>query len=105
MGGWNPSPEFMLQHFETLSRILDSKAQDSEFNDKNFPGFRIRQAKISQIPESGFPYIGPFQAQLSKADLGARNKKIIKNIDGARIKKKKKEEEKVVYQHIQFNKL
>ena len=44
----------MLQYFETLSCILDSKSWDSEFNDQNFPGFRILQAKISQISESGF---------------------------------------------------
>ena len=103
--GWMvPLPEAfdMLQYFETLSGILDSKAwdslpscrrllfpllhaekgrlrrlrrryadvpfpratkeigdvcthaRDSAFNDQNFPRFRILQAQISQIPESGF---------------------------------------------------
>ena len=35
---------------DSLSCILDSKAQDS--------GFRIPKAKISRIPVSGFPYKG-----------------------------------------------
>ena len=37
-----------------LSSILDSKALDSGFHRQNFPGFRILQAKIFQIPESGY---------------------------------------------------
>ena len=41
-----------------LSSILDSKAPDSGFHKQNFPGFRILQAKIFQIPESGYPYMG-----------------------------------------------
>ena len=41
-----------------LSSILDSKALDSGFHKQNFPGFRILQAKIFQIAESGYPYMG-----------------------------------------------
>ena len=41
-----------------LSSILDSKALDSGFHKQNFPWFRILQAKIFQILESGYPYMG-----------------------------------------------
>ena len=40
-----------------LISILDSKALDFGFHKQNFPGFRILQAKIFQIPESGYPYL------------------------------------------------
>ena len=40
------------------SCIPDSKAQDSGFHKQKFPRFRILHAKISRIPESGFPYMG-----------------------------------------------
>ena len=43
---------------DSFSCVPDSKAQDSGFHKQNFPGFRIPQANISQIPESGFPYMG-----------------------------------------------
>ena len=42
---------------DSLSCILDSKAQDFGFHKQNFPRFRIPQAKISWIPESEFPYM------------------------------------------------
>ena len=42
---------------DSLSCILDSEAQDSGLHKKNNPWFQIKQAKCSQIPESGFPYI------------------------------------------------
>ena len=41
---------------DSLSCILDSKAQDSGFHKQNFPEIRILQAKISQIPDFRFPY-------------------------------------------------
>ena len=41
---------------DSLSCILDSKAQDSRFHKQNFPEIRILQAKISQIPDLRFPY-------------------------------------------------
>ena len=43
---------------DPLRCISDSKAQDSGFRKQNFLGFRIPQASISRIPESGFPYLG-----------------------------------------------
>ena len=43
------------------SCIPDSKAQDSGFHKQKFPRFRILHAKISRIPESGFPYMGRFR--------------------------------------------
>ena len=42
------------------SCIPDSKAQDSGFHKQKSPRFRILHAKISRIPESGFPYMGRF---------------------------------------------
>ena len=42
---------------DSLSCILDSKAQEFGFHKQNFPRFRIPQAKISWIPESEFPYM------------------------------------------------
>ena len=42
--------------FDSLSCIPDSKAQDSGILKENVPSFRIPQAKISRIAESGFPY-------------------------------------------------
>ena len=48
---------------EYVSSILDSKALDSGFHRQNFPGFRILQAKIFQIPESGYPYTGRSTSQ------------------------------------------
>ena len=41
----------------SLSGILDSKAQDSEFQKKIFPGVWIPQEQITRIPESAFPYV------------------------------------------------
>ena len=38
--------------------IPDSKAQDSGFHKQKFSRFRIPDAKISRIPESGFLYMG-----------------------------------------------
>ena len=40
-----------------LSSILDSG-----LHKQNFPGFRILQTKIFQIPESGYPYMGRFRS-------------------------------------------
>ena len=41
-----------------VSGIPDSKTQDSGFHKQKFPRFWIPNAKISQIPESGFLYMG-----------------------------------------------
>ena len=46
-----------------LSSILDSKALDSGFHKQNFLGFQILQAKMFQIPESGYPYMGRSTSQ------------------------------------------
>ena len=43
---------------DSYTCIPDSKAQDSRFHKQKFPRFRIRNAKISRIPESGFLYMG-----------------------------------------------
>ena len=43
---------------DSYSCIPDSKAQDSRFHKQKFLRFGILQAKISGIPESGFPYMG-----------------------------------------------
>ena len=43
---------------DSYSCIPDSKAQDSGFHRQKISSFRILHAKISRIPESGFPYIG-----------------------------------------------
>ena len=43
---------------DSLSWVSDCKAQDSEFQTKNFPGFQIPQAKVSRILEFGLPYWG-----------------------------------------------
>ena len=40
-----------------LGWIMDSKARDSRFH-KEFPGFRVPQAKISKIPKSVLNYMG-----------------------------------------------
>ena len=63
LGFWIPVVSGIL---DSLSCIPDSKDQDSGFHKQKFLGFWILQAKISQIPESGFPYTGrifdlPFQ--------------------------------------------
>ena len=41
-----------------LSCILDSKTRDSPIHKKKSWTFRISHAKIPQILESGFPYMG-----------------------------------------------
>ena len=43
---------------DSYTCIPDSKAQDSGFHKQKFPRFRIPNAKISRIPESGFLYMG-----------------------------------------------
>ena len=43
--------------------ILDSKALYSGYHEQNFPGFWILQARISQILESGYPYMGRSTSQ------------------------------------------
>ena len=48
---------------EYLSSIPDSKALDSGYHEQNFPGFWILQARISQILESGYPYMGRSTSQ------------------------------------------
>ena len=42
---------------DSYRSIPDSKAHDSGFPKQQIPRFRIPLAKISRIPESGFPYI------------------------------------------------
>ena len=54
-GFWIP---FLSGISEYLSPILDSKVLVSGYHDLNFPGFWILQARISQILESGYRYIG-----------------------------------------------
>ena len=46
-----------------LGSILDSKALVSGFHKQNFIGFRILQAKVFQIPGSGYPYLGRSPSQ------------------------------------------
>ena len=53
LGFWIP---FLSGIPDSLSCVLVSKAQDSGFNEQNFPGIWILQAKISHIPEYGFLY-------------------------------------------------
>ena len=55
LGFWIPVVSGIL---DSLSRFPDSKDQDSGFHKQKFLGFWILQAKISQIPESRFPYTG-----------------------------------------------
>ena len=55
LGLWIP---ILSRILDSLSCILNSKAQDSGFNKPNFHGFRIPQAKLSRIPGSGFFYMG-----------------------------------------------
>ena len=45
---------------DSLSFVLDSKAQDSRFHEQNFPGFRIptSQKRNSRISASRFPHVG-----------------------------------------------
>ena len=43
--------------------FLDSKALYSVFHKQNFSGFRIPQAKIFQIPESEYPFMGRSTSQ------------------------------------------
>ena len=43
---------------DSYTCIPDSKAQDSGFHKQKFPRFRIPNAKISRILESGFLYMG-----------------------------------------------
>ena len=57
LGFWIPVVSGIL---DSLSCIPDSKDQDSGFHKQKFLGFWILQAKISQIPESGFPYTGRY---------------------------------------------
>ena len=45
---------------DSYTCIPDSKAQDSGFHKQKSPRFRIPNAKISRIPESGFLYMGRF---------------------------------------------
>ena len=49
--------------------IPDSKAQDSGFHKQKFPRFLILHAKISRIPESGFPYMGRDVVQIYVVDM------------------------------------
>ena len=57
---------------DSLSCILDYKTPNSGFHEQEFPGYRIPQAKISLIQESGFPYIWAMKFQTPFAIL-ARN--------------------------------
>ena len=59
-GFWIP---FLSGISEYLSSILDAKALDSGFQEQNFPEFLIPQARISQILESGYPYMGRSTSQ------------------------------------------
>ena len=54
-GFWIP---FLSGISEYLSPILDSKVLDSGYHEQNFPLFWILRARISQILESGYRYIG-----------------------------------------------
>ena len=60
LGFWIP---FLSGISEYLSSILYSKALDSGFYEQNFPGFWILQARISQILEFGYPYMGRSTSQ------------------------------------------
>ena len=62
-GFWIPIVSGTL---DSLSGIPESKAKDFWFHKQNFPGFRILQAKRSQIPESGFPYMERLADHLMK---------------------------------------
>ena len=55
---------------DSYTCIPDSKAQDSGFHKQKFPRFRIPNAKISRIPESGFLYMGRF---MTNANVSALN--------------------------------
>ena len=55
LGYWIPP---VIGILDSYSCIPDSKAQDSGFHKQKFLRFGILQAKISGIPESGFPYMG-----------------------------------------------
>ena len=57
---------------DSYTCIPDSKAQDSGFHKQRFPRFRIPNAKISRIPESGFLYMGRLRARFSAAGRGKR---------------------------------
>ena len=59
---WNLNSRF-LSLVGYLSSIPDSKALYSGFHKQNFPRFQILQAKIFQILESGFPYMGRSTSQ------------------------------------------
>ena len=59
-GFWIPCLSGILEY---LSSILDSKVLDSGYHEQNFPGFWILQARISQILESGYPYMGRSTSQ------------------------------------------
>ena len=50
---------------DSYSFIPDSKTQDSGFHEQKFPRLRILEAKISRIPESGFPYMGRTRANFA----------------------------------------
>ena len=52
---WIPIVSWIL---DSLSCILDSKAQDSIFHQHNFPEVGILEANIARILESRFPYVG-----------------------------------------------
>ena len=44
--------------------------QYSGFHKQNFPGFRIPQAKISQIPETGsVPYMGRVSSKMDNKEI------------------------------------
>ena len=54
LGFWIP---FLSGFPDSMNCILDFKTQDSGFNEQNFPGFRVLQAKIYlQIPLPGANY-------------------------------------------------
>ena len=61
---------------DSLSCILDYKTPESGFHEQEFPGYRIPQAKISRIQESGFPYIWAMKFQTPSAIL-ARNQSTV----------------------------
>ena len=51
---------------DSYTCIPNSKAQDSGFHKQKFPRFRIPNAKISRIPESGFLYMGQLFSKKAK---------------------------------------
>ena len=65
---------------DSYSCIPDSKAQDSGFHKQNFLIFRILQAKISGIPESGFPYMGRSRRHTRNLYIQGRERRRVRDL-------------------------